>query len=86
MNSMISPQHKAKIKWHCRRGMLELDLLLNQFLTRYFDDLTEEQVGSFEQLLEFSDPELYAVLLGNKQPEDRNLKEIVKLIKFHHHS
>ncbi|MCP0914474.1 MULTISPECIES: FAD assembly factor SdhE [Legionella] len=73
---------KAKISWNCRRGMLELDLLLTRFLANGFDRLTEEQVDLFEQLLNYSDPELYACLMGQMQPAEE-FSEIVSLIRFH---
>lgn len=39
---------KAKLKWHCRRGMLELDLFLQKYLELYLDKMTEEELDEFD--------------------------------------
>lgn len=80
---MIDSNRKAKIKWQCRRGMLELDLLLNQFIEKNLDHLKEEQLSHFEQLLTTSDPQLYCWLMGNEKPLNKDLLEIVKLIQMY---
>jgi len=41
-----------RIRWHCRRGMLEIDLVLNAFLDRHLETLTERQLDAFRALLE----------------------------------
>ncbi len=79
---MISSTRKAKLIWHCRRGMLELDLLLRQFVERNLATLTAAQLAAFEELLSCSDPELYDWLMGYAEPTDRKLAEIVTLIKL----
>ena len=83
---MISIERKAKIKWNCRRGMLELDLILQPFIAQHLENLSLSQIKALEQLLEFSDPELYAVLLENAQVNDMELDEIVKLVRQPHHN
>lgn len=81
---MSSSARKAKIKWHCRRGMLELDLLLNKFAESHLDSLLEEQLTSFENLLSVSDPELYSWLMGTTSPAEQELASIVTLIQTQH--
>lgn len=78
---MISPEKKAKIKWNCRRGMLELDLILNPFISLKLDSLTDDQVQSLEVLLNFTDPELYAFFMGSSAPDSKELCDIVNLIR-----
>ncbi len=51
---------KRRLQWQCRRGMLELDLLLNRFFQQQYDKLTTQQQHDFEALLRVSDAELYA--------------------------
>lgn len=72
---------KAKLIWQCRRGMLELDLILNPFLTHHFANLTKEQLQAFEQLLTYSDPEIYHWLMESGQPDTQELVDIVTLIR-----
>lgn len=80
---MISPQRKAKINWHCRRGMLELDIIFERFFNKHLDQLTDEQLLTFEDLLNYPDPDLYAWLMGYEQPEPKELMDIVTLIRLH---
>ena len=74
---------KAKIKWNCRRGMLELDLILERFFIAYIDKLDQAQLTAFEQLLTSPDPSLYAWLMGQDIPIAQELTDIVTFIKFH---
>lgn len=71
-----------RIRWKCRRGMLELDLILKEFLERKFMTLTSEQQLQFDRLLDESDPILYKWLTGKELPEDKDLAAVVKLIKL----
>jgi antitoxin CptB len=80
---MIPSQRKAKITWHCRRGMLELDLIFQRFLKRALDVMTEEQLVDFEGLLDYPDPDLYAWLMGYESPACKELVDIVAFIRLH---
>ncbi len=81
---MISPEKKAKLTWQCRRGMLELDLILGHFLQSHLDELSDEQIASFELLLSHPDPDLYAWLMGYEEPEHKECADFVAFIRFHH--
>jgi len=78
---MLSAQDKARINWQCRRGMLELDLILQQFLAQKLDALSTEEVVSFQKLLSCTDPELFAWFMGHEQPQDLEFKTIVDIIR-----
>ncbi len=78
---MINPQRKAKINWHCRRGMLELDLIFQQFIKDALEVMNEEQLSVFENLLTYPDPDLYAWLMGYEKPTSKELLDIVAFIK-----
>ncbi len=81
---MISLQKKAKLTWHCRRGMLELDILLTRFMDQHVDFLTNDQIIAFEHLLSHADPVLYVWLIGQDSPEDKDLADIVAFIRSRH--
>jgi antitoxin CptB len=70
----------GRLRWRCRRGMLELDCLL----LRYFDDqYAVADVGArsaFERLLTLPDPEILALLSGQCRTEDPFLCEIIERI------
>jgi antitoxin CptB len=82
---MISAQQKAKLTWQCRRGMLELDLILQPFASKQLETLSDAQVSAFERLLNHTDPELYAWLMGYTLPLHEELIEIVHLVRTQHH-
>ncbi|MDP1604661.1 MAG: succinate dehydrogenase assembly factor 2 [Legionella sp.] len=81
---MIDPTRKAKIRWQCRRGMLELDLILAHFIDKGLENLTGQQLDSFESLLTAPDPVLYSWLMGSDHPENRELMAIVELVQMHY--
>lgn len=73
-------KQKAKILWHCRRGMLELDLILNKFVEKHIDSLQEEQVKTLNDLLSCTDPELYSWLMGTELAPTPELQDLVAFI------
>ena len=52
----------GRLRWRCRRGMLELDLVLAQFLQRHWLQLTAPQLAEFDALLDLPDQSLWGVL------------------------
>jgi antitoxin CptB len=79
MNS--AEDNKARYRWACRRGMLELDLLLLPFFENHFSTLSAEQQGHFVQLLDCTDPELFSWLMGHSSPEQPELAALVRIIR-----
>lgn len=73
----------SKLKWACRRGMLELDVLLGNFVSEAYAGLTIEDKNLFIEFLTFSDPELFAWLLGSKTPTDPRIAYMVDRIRNH---
>jgi antitoxin CptB len=67
----------GKLRWRCRRGMKELDLLLTRFLDDRYAEAPPEEQRSFRGLLELPDPVIYDYLLGRDSPADPNLKSLV---------
>lgn len=49
----------GKLQWHCRRGLLELDILLNQFLSDTYSTLKDVDRHAFANLVALDDPELW---------------------------
>ncbi|KTD11175.1 Antitoxin CptB [Legionella gratiana] len=78
---MLDNKEKARLAWHCRRGMLELDLILQRFLEKHLDLLSNNELEAFNNLLSCTDPELFAWLMGHDEPQDKELKKIVAIIR-----
>ncbi|BCA95499.1 hypothetical protein TUM19329_18600 [Legionella antarctica] len=61
--------------------MLELDLILQRFLQEGIGKLTDNEIKTFDLLLNSTDPELFAWLMGHEDPQDKELYEIVSIIR-----
>ena len=70
-----------RVRWQCRRGMLELDLLLHRFLHRHFASLTPDEVKRFEEVLYLQDGDLWQLLSGRAEIGDERLEPIVLMIR-----
>lgn len=81
---MLGTQDRARLTWHCRRGMLELDLILQKFMQEQVDHLSAKDLDSFKVLLSCTDPELFAWFMGHEEPQDPALRTIVALIRNQH--
>lgn len=58
----IRGAEQRRLAWRCRRGMLELDIVLQRFVAQYFNQLTLIELQSFDDLLDLPDNELWNVL------------------------
>lgn len=74
------PQIK-KLQWQCRRGMLELDVILIPFLNEHFEELNADLKDIFEIFLKESDPDLYTWIMGFGQCENPDFKGIIQIIR-----
>ena len=72
---------KRRLRWQCRRGMRELDLMLLHFTEQHYDQLGSDQQTRFEQMLRNTDQLLLAWLMGHQQPNDAQLAELVAQIR-----
>ncbi|MCG7871728.1 MAG: succinate dehydrogenase assembly factor 2 [Candidatus Thiodiazotropha lotti] len=70
-----------RLRWQCRRGMLELDVLLEAFLEQHYSELPTRMQRHFIQLLEFPDPIIHAWCVGGKKPDDEEFAELVASIR-----
>lgn len=77
---MSLANNKGRLKWACRRGMLELDVLLMPFIDEAFEQISEQEQVTFERLLTCEDPELFAWFMGHERCEDQALNAMVQLI------
>ena len=79
--------HNAKemqrLAWSCRRGMLELDVILTNFLQEEYGRLNSDQKQAFIELLQYPDPELFACFLGTQLPSEPLHADIVIMVREH---
>ena len=82
-NKLDMIHHLPRLKWACRRGMLELDVLLGNFLENGYPDLSDDDKKLFITLLDCSDPEIFSWLMGKSQPDDPGLARITEIMRDH---
>lgn len=71
----------GKLRWRCRRGMKELDLLTLGYLERHYSDATPDERQAFEDLLELQDPVLMGYMLGRNSPADATAARVVEVMR-----
>lgn len=67
MNSEpLNERQLSKLKWRCRRGLLENDLFIERFFQQHASHLTADNAAGLEVLMDLSDNDLLDLLLGRK--------------------
>ncbi|MCG6933370.1 MAG: succinate dehydrogenase assembly factor 2 [Gallionella sp.] len=70
-----------RIRWRCRRGMLELDIVLGRFIDRHYAELDENGQQAFEDLLDTPDNPLWDMIAGGKEATQENHQALLELIR-----
>ena len=66
---LIGERDLSKLKWRCRRGLLENDLFIERFFKQYEASLTVDQAQALTDLMDLSDNDLLDLLLARKDPQ-----------------
>ena len=74
-------EHLGKLRWRCRRGMKELDLLTLAYLEHYYPTAPAEEQRAFADLLELQDPLLMRYMLGRETPTDAAMARVVNVMR-----
>lgn len=67
----------AKLRWQCRRGTVELDLLLSRYLEEGFSSASADEQAAFVELLSLEDDRLLSLLFGAREPDTRIQAELI---------
>jgi antitoxin CptB len=70
-----------RLQWRCRRGLLELDIVLGRFVVAHYVDLTAEQRLAFDELLDLPDTVLWDIVSGDKTAPKESQQFVLELIK-----
>ena len=65
---MLSAEQIRRLRWRCRRGLLENDIVLNRFLEGREQELTDAEVEALDRLLDLTDPDLLDLILRRSEP------------------
>lgn len=69
------------LRWRCRRGMLELDLMLRTFVDKKVSSLSQGELEVFDRLLNYPDQVLLELFLNQTQSSDKEISQFVKRIR-----
>ena len=70
----------ARLRWRCRRGMRELDVMLTRYLDRVWPTASTTDRDAFLQLVELQDPDLFGYLVGQITPAEESQRAIIACI------
>ena len=78
---LLDARELSKLHWHCRRGLLENDLFIEQFFSRFESALTQWHAQGLTALMDLSDNDLLDLLLRRKEPEgDLNTPPVCEVL------
>ena len=74
---MLDQERINRIRWRCRRGMLENDLVLARFLEAKGKTLTEDEVAMLDRLLDLPDNDLWDLIAGRREPQNQDVVPVL---------
>ena len=77
---MVDDIELNRLFWHSRRGMLELDVLLVPFVREVYAQLDAEDQARYRKLLACEDQDMFGWFMQREEPEDPDLRRMVKMI------
>ena len=81
MDEPLDERTLSRLRWRCRRGLLENDLFIERFFGRYGNLLTARQAAALEQLMDLPDNDLLDLLLQRKSPEgELDTKDVIEVL------
>lgn len=85
MHALIDERALSKLRWRCRRGLLENDLFVERFFERNAGRITERQAAGMLALMDLADNDLLDLLLRRKEPEGElvrdDVMEVLQLLR-----
>ncbi|MFD0667603.1 FAD assembly factor SdhE [Ramlibacter sp. MAHUQ-53] len=81
----IDERALSKLKWRCRRGLLENDLFIERFFQRHERGLTVRQANALNGLMDLSDNDLLDLLLRRREPDGAldtaDVREVLEMLR-----
>jgi antitoxin CptB len=72
----------SRLRWLCRRGMKELDVVLTRYLEHTYESAATSEQDQFRELLQMPDPDLYNLLLGRDVADDPDLARFLRQLRI----
>ena len=73
----------GRMLWRCRRGMLELDIVLRVFVEQGYATLNEDEAEAFIRMLELEDNDLWDLVGGRMPATDATQEKVLEMLKKH---
>lgn len=70
-----------RARWRCRRGLLELDIVLQRFMDQYYTQLDESGLEQFERLLALPDNDLWDLITARQVNTDDQWQQVLELLQ-----
>ena len=77
----LTPTELNRLRWRCRRGLLENDLVLARFLDARGDTITEGEEAALSRLLDLADDDLWDLVAGRAEPDDPALRGVLDALR-----
>ena len=81
----IGERELSKLRWRCRRGLLENDLFVDRFFRRHEETITTRQAEGLMALMDLSDNDLLDLLLARREPQDEldrpDVREVLAMMR-----
>ncbi len=71
----------SQLRWRCRRGMLELDVMMTRFLEHHYQAAAPATQQAFVELLDCEDDQLWDWLSGRSLPDEPQRKQLIEQIR-----
>jgi antitoxin CptB len=71
----------SRMRWRCRRGMLENDLILTRFLDAHAETISPADIAALDRLLDLADGELWDLIAGRSEPREEELLPMVAALR-----
>ena len=82
---LLDERGLSKLRWRCRRGLLENDLLIERFFDRYASSLTVKQAEALGALMDLADNDLLDLLLRRKDPsgelDRQDVRQVLEMLR-----
>lgn len=86
MEALLDERGLSKLRWRCRRGLLENDLLIQRFFDKYASGLAVRQAEALGELMDLADNDLLDLLLRRKDPDGAlagpDVKEVLEMLRM----
>ncbi len=85
MSDLLGETGLNKLRWRCRRGLLENDLFIERFFSHHEETITTRQAAGLLTLMDLADNDLLDLLLGRNEPQGEvdtpDVREVLALMR-----